>query len=171
MSDNEATRAVGIFELQSEAVAAVRALWAAGYEPERIAVVARTWEGAAEALPRVDLQHSASEGAVIGTVGGSALGAAAGIVAACLLPGLGHIAAATLLLSAIGGAAAGASAGVFIGPFIAMEMTEEEAHEHGQHVEQGRTVVVVRTDRAHQEEVRTILVIHGAYDYSMSTEP
>jgi hypothetical protein len=74
------------------------------------------------------------------------------------------------LLSAIGGGLAGAGGGTFAGPFIAMGFTEAEAKAHAQHLEQGRTLVLVH-DPDRKEEARSILVENGAYDESMSASP
>jgi hypothetical protein len=112
----------------------------------------------------VEAQHAADEGAVAGALVGASLGVAVGAVVA-LIPGLG---VAVILLSAIGGLT-GAAVGAYAGPFIALEMTEAEAQEHAERIEQGRTVVVVKTaDR--QEEAESIMVEHVAYDCSMTAQ-
>ena len=161
----QAARAVGIFEDQQHAVNAVHALTQAGIAPQQIVVVARDWKGHELPGPMVEAQHAADDGAIAGALVGASLGVAAGAVLS-LIPGLG---VAVIVLSAIGGLT-GAAVGAYAGPFIALEMTEAEAQQHAEHVEQGRIVVVVKTaDR--QEEAESIMVEHGAYDFSMTAQP
>jgi hypothetical protein len=161
---------VGVFEDQAHATAAIRDLLAAGFTHEHLALLAREWQGDLPPNVRVDLQNAAGEGATVGAVAGGGLGAAAGLVGASLIPGVGPVLWGGLLIGALTGAVAGATAGGFLGPFIAMEMSDSEARRHASHIEAGRTVVVVRTaDR--QEEARTILLKHGAYDDGMSAGP
>jgi hypothetical protein len=164
MATQTATRAVGIFDDQQHVINAVHALTQAGFSAKDIVVVARDWKGHDLFGPWVEAQHSAEHGAVGGALLGAGLGVAAG-AALSLIPGLG---VAVIVLSAIGGLT-GAAVGAYAGPFIAMEMTEAEAEKHAEYVEQGRTVIVVKTaDR--QEEAEKIMVEHGAYDFSMTSQ-
>ena len=136
----------------------------AGFTPGQIVLVAHDWHNPELADLGIELQHAAGEGAMTGAAVGGGIGLAAGLLT-LLIPGIGAVAAVAVVLAG----AAGAAAGSFFGPFIAMEMTEAEAREHAAHVEQGRTVVVVRTpDRL--DEARAVMVEHRAYDFSMSTD-
>jgi hypothetical protein len=65
---------------------------------------------------------------------------------------------------------AGGLLGTFAGPFIALGLSENDAQHYAQHLEAGRTVVIVRTD-TRQEEARDIVVRNGAYDDSMRAKP
>ncbi|HEV3143443.1 MAG TPA: hypothetical protein VGZ47_06105, partial [Gemmataceae bacterium] len=150
---------------EQHATNAAQALVQAGFSPKQIVVVARDWKGHELAGPWVEAQHAAGEGAVAGALVGASLGVAAGAVMA-LIPGLG---VAVVLLSALGGLT-GAAVGAYAGPFIALEMTEAEAQKHAEHVEMGRKVIAVKTaDR--QDEAEAIMVEHGAYDFSMTSQP
>ena len=61
----------------------------------------------------------------------------------------------------IAGAAAGAAGGVYLGPFIAMGLSEQESREYAQALREGRTIVAVRAgDRA--AEATSILRRQGA---------
>ena len=165
MPIQQAARAVGIFEKQDRAVAAVKALMAAGFPPAQIVIAARDWRGHDLVGPRVDLQRASAGGALRGAVVGGCLGAAVGMLAS-LIPGIGWN---IFVLGALG-AAAGAAIGCYVGPFISLEATESDAKEHGKHLELGRTVVVVRApDRL--DEANALMVEHGAYDFSMANEP
>jgi len=165
MPIEQAARAVGIFEKQDQAADAVRALVAAGFPPARISVFARDWQGHELPGPRVDLQRASARGAVRGAIVGACLGVVVGLLAS-LIPGAGGF---VLLLAALGGAT-GAAVGCFVGPFISLEATEIDAEEHREHVELGRTVVLVRVpDRV--DEAKALMVERGAYDFSMANEP
>ncbi len=120
-------------------------------------------EGVTKATPRFDEQADAADGAVAGAVAGASAGAVAGAIATMLIPGLGIILGGSILAGIVGGAALGAAGGSFLGPFIALEMPHDEAHHYARQIEEGRTVVLVRThDRA--AEARAILRNHGAAD-------
>jgi hypothetical protein len=165
MSNQTSSRVVGIFDSRQEAVEAARALMAAGFETAQIVIVARDWKGEELPGPLVELQQVAADGAVTGAVAGAGVGAVAGALAAVLpVAGIG-----ILVLEALG-IAAGAAIGSYVGPFLALEMSESEAMEHAEQIQRGRIVVVVRTPNR-QDEARAILVEHGAYDFSMTNEP
>lgn len=105
-------------------------------------------------------------------MGGAAAGAAIGAAAALglsLVPGLGFVAAGGLLVNALGGAALGAAAGTFVAPFVALELSEADAKRHALDVQSGRTVLVVRT-ASDRENVKRILLRHGAYDDSVNPD-
>ena len=164
MKPQQTANAVGIFEDRKQAVEAVRALLAAHFPAKQITLVARDWRDPELAGLGIEEQHAAASGAVQGAAVGGGVGIAAGLLT-LLVPGIGPAAVAIIALAG----AAGAAAGAFFGPFIAMEMTEAEAREHAAHVEQGRTVVVVRVPDRH-DEAQAMMVSQGAYDFSMSTD-
>ena len=165
MATQQAGRAVGVFEKQEQAVAAVKALIAAGFPAAQIVIVARDWQGHDLVGPRVDLQRASARGAIRGAIIGGCLGAAVGMLAS-LIPGAAW---STFVLAALGGAG-GAAIGCYVGPFISLEATESDAKEHGKHLELGRTVVLVRVPER-LDEANSIMVEHGAYDYPMANEP
>jgi outer membrane lipoprotein SlyB len=164
MENDAPSRVVGVFEDQTHAIDAVRALITDGFSADQIVLVAQSWREQELAQLGIKLQHAGAHGAVTGAAVGGGIGAAAG-AALLLIPGVGPVALAVVAIAT----ALGASAGSIVGPFIAMEMTETEAREHAEHVSRGRTVVLVRTiDRA--REAQSIMVDHGSYDFSMSTD-
>jgi uncharacterized membrane protein len=160
---------IGSFENQTHAAHALQALRVAGFEDQQVGLVAREWVGG-EQPADVERQQKAGEGAVTGAVTGAGIGAILGAAGVSLVPGIGPAIAGGLLVGIVGGAAMGAAVGTFAGPFLALGLSEEEARQHAERVEQGRTAVIVRTqDR--QQEARTILLDHGAYDDSMAASP
>jgi hypothetical protein len=147
---------IGVFEHQADAEQAIAALWHAGFARDSIDMATRS-QGVTKATPRFDEQADAADGAAAG----ASAGAVAGAVATILLPGLGTVLGGSILAGIIGGAALGAAGGSFLGPFIALEMPHDEAHHYARQIEEGRTIVLVRSrDRA--EEARALLCAHGA---------
>jgi len=164
MQVQQLTQAVGIFDKQQQAIDAVRSLLAAGFPPEQIVIMVKDWKGHELIGPRVELQRAAETGALRGAIIGGILGLAVGLVLS-LIPALGW--GALLLILVCTGI--GAVLGVYLGPFIGMAHSESEARKHAQHIQAGRTVVLVRTP-GRQDEARSLMVDHGAYDFSMSTD-
>jgi hypothetical protein len=150
---------VGVFEHRLQAEHAVTELSKAGFPHDRIDLV--TGAGATEASPNLHLQEEAGQGAVVGAIGGAGAGAIAGAIATMFIPGLGTTLGGGLLAGLLGGAALGAAGGTFLGPFIALEMNEDDAHYYAHAVDQGHTVVVVKAPHR-ADEARVILRQAGA---------
>jgi hypothetical protein len=150
---------VGVFEHRPRAEQAVAELWRAGFPHDRIDMVTR--EGETEATPNLHLQDEVGTGAIAGAVGGASAGAIAGAIAVMLVPGLGTILGGGLLAGVIGGAALGAAGGTFLGPFVALQMNEDDAHYYAHAVDEGKTIVIVKVP-ARAEEARAILLQAGA---------
>src|SRR5437764_664576 len=117
---------VGIFSHQAQAEQAIIDLWRAGFAQDRVDMATRS-QGVTDATPRFQVQKDAAEGALAGAVAGAGAGALAGAVAIALVPGLGTVIGGGLLAGLLGGAALGAAGGTFLGPFVALEMSEEDA--------------------------------------------
>jgi hypothetical protein len=161
---------LGIFDDQDHALQAIQALRRAGFQDDQLGLASRHGVADAPELAQVEMQHSAGDSAVTGAAVGGGLGAVAGAVAASVIPVAGPVLAGGLLVGALGGAALGAAVGTFAGPFVALGLSEYDARHYAQHVEAGRTVVLVRTDDR-KEEARDLLVSYGAYDDSMRAKP
>jgi hypothetical protein len=112
-----------------------------------------------EAWPNAAEENEAAAGAATGAAVGAGAGAIAGILAAGLIPGAGPVLAGAM---AVGAGALGAAGGSFLGPFLAMEMSEAEAKHYAQQVHGGRTVLVVHSSDRH-DEAHNILEDHGAH--------
>lgn len=159
MAMNGSDLAVGVFEHRPQAERAVIELWKAGFAHDRVDMVTR--DGATPASPNLHLQNEAGSGAVAGAVAGAGAGAVAGAVAVMLVPGIGTVIGGGLLAGLLGGAALGAAGGTFLGPFVALQMGEDDAHYYAKAVDEGRTVVVVK-DPHRGDEARSILRRAGA---------
>jgi hypothetical protein len=162
---------IGVFENQAEAIKALDRLHRAGFPDSQLSLVARGQVPDVPEAVQVAPQRSAGDAAIAGAVVGTGVGAAFGVLAASLVPGLNLILGGGLLTAAFGGAALGAAVGTFAGPFVAMGLTEQDAQHYARHVEAGRTVVLVHLVHPGERETdaRTILDDLGAYDDSMNT--
>ena len=154
---------VGIFERREQAEVAVDALWHAGFGHDQVGLAA---PGQRETPARTaigEVESSAAKGAVVGAVTGGTLGAVAGALATGLIPGIGPVVAGGLLAGIVTGAAAGAAGGGYIGPFIALGFTQDQAQRYGSKLQAGRTIVVVHNaDRS--EKAVEILQNTGALE-------
>jgi hypothetical protein len=152
---------IGVFDHRPQAERAITELWSAGFPHDRIDMV--TKDGESSATPNLHLQTEAGTSAIAGAVGGAGAGAVAGALVTILLPGVGTVLGGGLLAGVLGGALLGAAGGTFLGPFLSMEMSEDDAHYYAHHVDEGRTVVIVKThDR--KEEASAILRRAGAFE-------
>lgn len=154
---------VGVFDDVAAAERAIADLHRAGFAMDKIDMVTRS-QGETSGTPEFALQKNAAEGAVGGAAAGAGVGALAGaaaVAATVLIPGVGLVMGAGLLAGILGGAAIGAVGGSLVGPFVALEMSEEDAqHYHRAVAEEGRTLVLVQTpDR--RADARAILSRNG----------
>ena len=154
---------VGVFDDARPAEQAIADLHRAWFALDKIDMVTPS-QGETSGTPDFALQKSAAEGAVGGAAAGAGVGALAGAAAAAatvLIPGVGLVLGAGLLAGILGGAALGAMGGSLVGPFVALEMSEEDArHYHHVVTKEGRTLVLVQTpDR--RAEARAILTRNG----------
>jgi hypothetical protein len=156
----------GVFDDTQRAEQAIADLYKAGFALDKIDMVTRS-QGETSATPDFAAQKTAADGAITGAATGAGIGAVAGAAAAAammLIPGVGIVLGAGLLAGVIGGAALGATGGSLIGPFIALEMPEEDARYYANAVQDdGRTVVLVQTPNR-QVDARAILNRHGGRD-------
>jgi hypothetical protein len=167
MTAKRSNLVVGVFDNQAQAEQAILDLYRAGFPQDNIDMATRH-EGVMKASPSPELKKDAADGALTGALAGASAGAVAGALAMMLVPGLGTVIGGGLLAGVLGGAALGAAGGTFLGPFVALEMSEEEARYYSGEVEQGRTVVIVQTpDRA--AEARSILQRHGGRERAAGT--
>ena len=154
---------VAVFDDSRSAERAIADLYKAGFALDKMDMVTRG-QGETTATPDLASKKTASDGAMTGAATGAGVGAVAGAAAAAailMIPGLGIALGAGLLAGVIGGAALGATGGSLIGPFVALEMSEEDAKYYSGVVkDEGRTVVLVQTPNR-QAEARAVLTRDG----------
>ncbi len=121
--------------------------------------VASEYEGTvqAPASNRTPAPGTAATGAALGGLGGLLVGL--GVLA---VPGVGPLLAAGPLAGALGGLLAGGAAGGVIGGLSAIGVPEEYARDYAARIEQGHTLVSVRTDEVTADPVERILTVNGA---------
>lgn len=112
--------------------------------------------------------NNAGEGAAAGAGIGAAVGGGTGLLAGLgmlAIPGVGPVVAAGWLAAtaagAVGGAVAGGATGGLIGALTNDGETEEDAHVYAEGIRRGGTLVSVRTQDDHADDVAAELEEHG----------
>ncbi len=165
MTTNEQSTVVGVFEMRSQADAAIHELQEAGFRDDQIGFVVRNSEeyGVAPAVENEANEVDTGSGAVVGVVSGGIIGGVVGAAAALLVPGVGPAIAGGILIAVLGGVVFGAAAGGILGALMGMGIPEEEARYYESEFSSGRTIITVQTaDR--QQEATSILHRNGGYD-------
>ena len=160
MTMTDRSTVVGVFELRSEADAAIYELQRAGFRDDQIGFIVRNED---TGTPATVEDGNTTPGAAVGAVSGGIIGGVVGAAAALLIPGIGPAIAGGILVAVLGGAAIGAAAGGIVGALIGMGVPEEEAHYYAGEFHSGRTLVTVRADGRQQEAIN-ILHHYGGYD-------
>ena len=121
--------------------------------------IAAEYEGTVQgqASNRTPAVGTAATGAALGGLGGLLVGL--GVLA---VPGVGLLLAAGPLAGALGGLLAGGAAGGVIGGLSAIGVPEEYARDYAARIEQGHTLVSVRTDEVTADPAERILTVNGA---------
>ena len=163
MTMTDRSTVVGVFELRSEADAAIYELQRAGFRDEQIGFIVRNDDTGAATTVEDGNTTEAAPGAAVGAVSGGIIGGVIGAAAALLIPGIGPAIAGGILVTVLGGAAIGAAAGGIVGALVGMGVPEEEAHYYAGEFHSGRTLITVRADGRQQEAIN-ILHHYGGYD-------
>ncbi|PJN90958.1 general stress protein [Bacillus sp. mrc49] len=140
-------RIIGVYETGEEAIKAVEALQADGYNRDDISVVAKDKEELRTVNEKTGTK--AEEGLAAGAATGGILGGAAGLLAgvgALAIPGIGPVLAAGPLAATLAGAAVGAGTGGLAGTLIGMGLPEDEANRYEADVKSGKLLVLVDAD-------------------------
>jgi hypothetical protein len=154
-------RAVGSFSSYQDAETAVRELRDSGFPMDRVSVIGRDTDRAADIAgadannlgdrgKQVAHDTQADEGAKKGAVAGGAVGGLTGLLVglgALAIPGIGPVmlggAVATALASAISGGAIGAAAGGLVGGLVGLGIPEDRARVYSDRVSRGDYLVIV----------------------------
>jgi hypothetical protein len=124
-------------------------------------------------LTTTDEQHTV-DGAAAGAAIGAAVGLTAGLVT-LVVPGFGLVLAAGPLAWALGGAAgataAGAVAGGVYGALQDLGIDETMARGYEERLRGGDTLIAARVPLLPEEQVRAVLVEHGADEVAFSPAP
>ena len=171
-------RAAGLYYSRDEAEGAVRALRDAGYDMDRVSVIARDADKLDGHDTTEDVGNKADEGAATGAVTGGALGGITGLLVglgALAIPGIGPIllagAEATAIATTLAGAGIGAAAGGLIGALIGLGIPEEKAKVYNDRVKGGSFLVIVNGTGAEIARAETIMRHHGVEEFGIYDVP
>jgi hypothetical protein len=161
---------VSLYNELSNARDAVEDLVKAGFARDTISLVARDVDGRYATYfekqenqegdtPPEDEEEGAIAGGIIGGLAGILLGL--GVVA---IPGIGPIIALGPLATILLGAGTGTLAGSLVGAIVEWDVPEEEAEYYAERVQQGSTLVFVKTSDDQVDQVTSILNRHHPID-------
>lgn len=177
-TDNFYKRAAGLFYSRDEAEGAVRALKDAGYDMDRVSVIAKDADKIGGHDTTQEVGNKADEGAATGAVTGGALGGITGLLVglgALAIPGIGPIllagAEATAIATTLAGAGIGAAAGGLIGALIGLGIPEEKAKIYNDRVKGGSFLVIVNGTAAEIARAESIMQTHGVEEFGIYDVP
>ena len=178
MAIKEYKRAAGLFYSRDEAEKAVRELKAAGFDMDRISVIARDADKIAGHDTTDEHGNKADEGAATGAVTGGVLGGITGLLVGLgtlAIPGVGPILlageVATALATTAAGAGIGAAAGGLIGALIGLGIPEEKAKIYSDRVGKGSFLVMVTGTGYEIDRAATILRNNGVEEFDIYDMP
>ncbi|MBI3967260.1 MAG: hypothetical protein HY329_16620 [Chloroflexi bacterium] len=154
----------GVFDRESDADAAVRALESQGFNREVISVLSQP-----PGTPphRSADETSANSRLVAGTAIGGAVGGLAGLLvglSTVALPGIGGLLVAGPIALALAGAATGGAMGAVAGSISGLGIPDEHAASYEDRVRRGGIFVSLRVDNRLVDEVSRTLMLNGARD-------
>lgn len=171
-------RAAGLFYSRDEAEAAVRGLKDAGFNQDRISVIARDADKVEGVQSTQDVGNKADEGATAGALTGGALGGITGLLVglgALAIPGIGPIIFAgvegTAIATTLAGGAIGAATGGLVGALVGLGIPEEKAKIYNDRVSGGSFLVMVTGTEAEVKRVETIMQRCGVEEFGIYDAP
>jgi hypothetical protein len=137
---------VAVFHDEDEAIKAIDDLKNQGYTADEISVIAKN----SDDFSRINEETGtkAPEGMAAGAATGGVVGGVTGLLVslgALAIPVVGPFLAAGPVVATLTGAAAGASAGGLVGGLIGVGLSEEEAHQYNEYVDEGYILVLVNS--------------------------
>ena len=171
-------RAAGLFYSREEAEAAVRGLKDAGFDQDRISVIARDADKVDGVETTEEVGNKADEGAAAGALTGGALGGITGLLVglgALAIPGVGPIllagAEATAIATTLAGGAIGAATGGLVGALIGLGIPEERAKVYSDRVAGGSFLVMVTGTEAEVKRAEVIMQRCGVEEFGIYNAP
>jgi uncharacterized protein (TIGR02271 family) len=171
-------RAAGLFYSRGEAEAAVRGLKDAGFDGDRISVIARDADKIDGVDTTEDVGNKADEGAAAGALTGGALGGITGLLVglgALAIPGIGPIifagAEATAIATTLAGGAIGAATGGLVGALVGLGIPEEKAKIYNDRVSGGSFLVMVTGTEAEVKRAESIMQRCGVEEFGIYNAP
>ena len=154
------TMVTAVFDNRGQAESAIDNLWHAGFRHDQVGILMPGGQVAEATTATEETEENAAGGAVTGAATGGAIGAVAGALATAFIPGVGPVLAGGILTGLVLGGAAGAAAGSYLGPFVAMGFSKDDAQRYHGELKAGRTIVTVQAEDRAADAV-AILRSHG----------
>ncbi|MFC3040523.1 low temperature-induced protein [Virgibacillus xinjiangensis] len=113
---------------------------------------------------------NAGKGAGIGAASGGVLGGLGGLIAGLgmlAIPGIGQVAAAGPLVSALTGAGVGAGGGGIVGALVGAGIPEEHAKQYEGYLKDGKIIVLVEADEDNENNVYRTFLSNDTENHSM----
>ena len=181
MNTNELKRAVGTFATREDAENALRELQNAGFNMNRVSVVAKNPQqdnisGAAVSSTGEQIKGGTAAGATTGAVTGGMLGLIGGL-SVLALPGVGAVAELGIVLAnTLLGSGIGAAGGGLVGALIAWGIPEDRAKYYDEMLSQGQYIILVEGTQAEISGAEAILTNRriqnwGVYGTMGNTNP
>ncbi|HEY9768869.1 MAG TPA: general stress protein [Coleofasciculaceae cyanobacterium] len=173
MTTNKLQRAVGTFATRQDAESALRELRDAGFNMDRVSVIAKDVEpqeqmGGAEVKPASDqAQGGAAAGATAGAATGGLMGLIGGL-GVIALPGVGVVAELGIILAnTLLGSGIGAAGGGLVGALIGWGIPEDQARYYDDMISQGKYIVLMEGTQAEISGAEAILTNRRIQDWSI----
>ncbi len=176
-------RAVGTFSNYHDAEVAVSELRDSGFPMDRLSVIGRDTDRAADIAnagnpidqgKQVAHDTQADEGAKKGAATGGALGGLTGLlvgIGALAIPGIGPVmlggALATALATTLAGGAIGAAAGGLVGALVGLGIPEDRAKVYNDRVSRGDYLLIVDGSEDEVRRAETILSHRGIQEWGV----
>lgn len=177
MVDNEQRHAVGTFATREDAELALQELRGAGFDMDRVSVIAQNVEpresmgGAEVKSPSEQAKGGAAAGATTGAATGGLIGLIGGL-GVIALPGVGAVAElGVVLANTLLGGGIGAAGGGLVGALIGWGVPEERAKYYNEMLEQGKYVILVEGTEAEINGAEAILTNRRIKDWSIYAAP
>ena len=173
MTTNELRHAIGTFVTREDAEYALRELRDAGFNMDRVSVIAKNPEqqdniGGAEVK---SASEQAKGGAGVGATAGAATGGLLGLIGGLgviALPGVGAVAElGVVLANALLGSGIGAAGGGLVGALIGWGIPEDRARYYDEMLSQGKYVVLMEGTEAEINGAEAILKNRRIQDWGI----
>lgn len=170
-STNELTHAVGTFSTREDAEYALRELQDAGFNMDRVSVVANNPEqgniGGKEVSTSEQVKGGTAAGATTGAATGGLLGLIGGL-GVIALPGVGAVAELGIVLAnTLLGSGIGAAGGGLVGALIGWGVPEDRAKYYDEMLAQGKYVVLMEGTQAEISGAEAILKNRRIQDWGV----
>ena len=173
MTTNELRHAVGTFATRGDAEYALRELRDAGFNMDKVSVIAKSPEqqgniGGAEVKPA---SEQAEGGAAAGATAGAATGGLMGLIGGLgviALPGVGAVAELGIVLAnTLLGSGIGAAGGGLVGALIGWGIPEDRARYYDEMLSQGKYIVLMEGTQAELSGAEAILKNRRIQDWGV----